>query len=78
MADASPRADTSTDDTEDRNPQVSYPNPLSYILACLETQILMIDTLMQFEAGQSNTKAASDSSDRSKEKNLDQKVRKFL
>uniref|UniRef100_A0A7C9E9D2 BZIP domain-containing protein n=1 Tax=Opuntia streptacantha TaxID=393608 RepID=A0A7C9E9D2_OPUST len=52
MADASPRADTSTDDTEDRNPQ--------------------------FEAGQSNTKAASDSSDRSKEKNLDQKTLRRL
>lgn len=52
MADGSPRADTSTDDTEDKNPQ--------------------------FEAGQSNTKAASDSSDRSKEKNLDQKTLRRL
>lgn len=47
MADASPRTDTSTDDTEDKNPQ--------------------------FEAGQTNTKAASDSSERSKDKVLDQK-----
>ncbi|KAL9237918.1 hypothetical protein vseg_012411 [Gypsophila vaccaria] len=47
MADASPRTDTSTDDTEDKNPQ--------------------------FEAGQSSAKAASDSSERSKEKNVDQK-----
>lgn len=52
MADASPRTDTSTDDTDDRNPR--------------------------FEAGQSNSKAASDSSDRSKEKNTDQKTLRRL
>lgn len=52
MADASPRGDTSTDDTEDRNPR--------------------------FEVGQSNTKGASDSSDRSKEKNTDQKTLRRL
>ncbi|KMT15183.1 hypothetical protein BVRB_3g062960 [Beta vulgaris subsp. vulgaris] len=47
MADASPRTDTSTDDTEDRNPLL--------------------------EAGHINSKAASDSSERSKEKVTDQK-----
>ncbi|XP_057547688.1 transcription factor TGA2.3-like isoform X2 [Amaranthus tricolor] len=47
MADASPRTDTSTDEADDRHPQL--------------------------EVGQINTKTASDSSDRSKEKALDQK-----
>ncbi|XP_021745556.1 transcription factor TGA2.3-like isoform X1 [Chenopodium quinoa] len=47
MADACPRSDSSTDDTEDKN--------------------------LQFEAGQTNNKTASDSSERSKEKALDQK-----
>ncbi|KNA13281.1 hypothetical protein SOVF_117840 [Spinacia oleracea] len=47
MADVSPRSDSSSDDTEDRN--------------------------LQFEAGQTNTRTASDSSERSKEKVTDQK-----
>ncbi|XP_074320569.1 transcription factor TGA2.3-like [Silene latifolia] len=52
MADASPRSDSSSEDTEDKNPQ--------------------------FEAGQSSAKAASDSSERSKEKNTDQKTLRRL
>ncbi|KAK4757361.1 hypothetical protein SAY87_018662 [Trapa incisa] len=52
MSDASPRTDTSTDDTADKN--------------------------QRHERAQSNALAASDSSDRSKEKSLDQKTMRRL
>ncbi|KAK4762187.1 hypothetical protein SAY87_030071 [Trapa incisa] len=52
MPDASPRTDTSTDDTADKN--------------------------QRHERGQSNALAASDSSDRSKDKSLDQKTLRRL
>lgn len=88
MADASPRTDISTDDTDDKNQRVnlfrpSYWNftsrnfPFTDCQCNLRVQVSpIIDVLylyVQYDRGKATAMAVSDSSDRSKD-NTDQKV----